>query len=73
MPEQESDLLLEQIADTEDIHFLRAVAAGRGISVEQLVKEEIEGLIVTRTRPETMTGTVQPFRRPYIPSRHRPE
>lgn len=65
MPENQSGLLLWQIADEEDIKFLGEVANSLGIPIEQLAKERIEKLIVTRTRPKTMTGTVQPFRRPY--------
>ena len=65
MPENQSELLLRQIADVDDIKFLEEVATMLGIPIEQLAKERIEKLIVTRTRPKTMTGTVQPFRRPY--------
>jgi hypothetical protein len=71
MPENQCDLLLEQIADEQDIQFLREAAAELGIPIEQLAKERIEKLIVTRTRPKTMTGTVQPFRRPYSPPKGR--
>jgi hypothetical protein len=71
MPENQSDLFLWQIADEEDIKFLGEVADALGLPIEQLTKERIERLIVTRTRPKTMTGTVQPFRRPYIPPKVR--
>lgn len=73
MPEHQSGLLLEQIADEEDIQFLSEVAELLGIPIEQLAKERIEHLIVTRTRPKTMSGTVQPFRRPYSPARAKPD
>lgn len=73
MPENQSGLLLRQIADEEDIQFLSEVADHLGIPVEQLAKERIEKLIVTRTRPKTMSGTVQPFRRAYSPPRDRPD
>lgn len=73
MPENRSELLLEQIADEKDIQFLKEAAAELGIPVEQLVKEKMEKHIVQRTRPKTMSGTVQPFRRPYSPSKHRPD
>lgn len=73
MPENQRGLLLEQIADEEDIQFLREAAAELGIPVEQLAKEKIEKLIVTRTRPKTMSGTVQSFRRPYQGARPRPD
>lgn len=71
MPEHQSGLLLKQIADEEDIQFLSEVAECLGIPIEQLAKERIEHLIVTRTRPKTMPGTVQPFRRPYSPPKVR--
>ncbi len=73
MPETETDLLLRQIADEEDIQFLKEAAAELGITVQQLVKEKIEKHIVQRTRPKTMSGTVQPFRRPYSASKPRPD
>lgn len=71
MPENPCELSLAQIADEQDIQFLREAAATLGIPIEQLVKERIEKLIVTRTRPKTMSGSVQPFRRPYIPPKVR--
>ncbi|WP_223506820.1 hypothetical protein [Pseudomonas sp. GL-RE-29] len=71
MPENQSELLLRQIADVDDIKFLDEVATMLGIPIEQLAKERIEKLIVTRTRPKTMTGTVQPFRRPYSQTKSR--
>lgn len=73
MPENQRGLLLEQIADEEDIQFLREAAAELGIPVAQLAKERIEKLIVTRTRPKTMSGTVQPFRRTYQGAKPRPD
>ncbi|MCJ8207705.1 hypothetical protein [Pseudomonas sp. RGM2987] len=71
MPERNCELLLQQIADEEDITFLSEAAAQLGIPIEQLTKETIEKHITDRTRPKTMTGTVQSFRRPYSPSRNR--
>ncbi|MCK8669422.1 hypothetical protein M1M11_31550 [Pseudomonas azerbaijanoccidens] len=73
MPENPCDLFLQQIADVEDIQFLEQAAAERGITTQQLVKELIERHIVARTRPKTMQGTVQPFRRPYNPARAKPD
>ncbi|MGY2183308.1 hypothetical protein [Pseudomonas agarici] len=73
MPENPCDLSLRQIADVDDIHFLEQAAAEQGITTQQLVKELIERHIVARTRPKTMTGTVQPFRRPYNPARAKPD
>ncbi|MFI8643860.1 hypothetical protein ACIGJK_03520 [Pseudomonas iridis] len=73
MPENQSDLSLGQLADAEDIQFLEQAAAELGITPQQLVKELIERHIVARTRPKTMPGTVQPFRRPYNPARAKPD
>lgn len=73
MPENHSDLLLGQIADEKDIQFLKEAAAELGIPVEHLAKQMIEKHIVARTRPKTMAGTVQPFRRPYNPARAKPD
>lgn len=73
MPENRSEMSLRQIADVDDILFLEQAAAARGITTQQLVKELIEHHIVARTRPKTMSGTVQPFRKPYQPARAKPD
>jgi len=73
MPETQSELSLRQIADFEDIEFLEQAAAELGITPQQLAKELIERHIVARTRPKTMKGTVQAFRRPYNPARAKPD
>jgi EAL domain-containing protein (putative c-di-GMP-specific phosphodiesterase class I) len=73
MPETQSDLSLRQLADVEDIQFLEQAAAELGISPQQLAKELIERHIVARTRPKTMSGTVQPFRRAYKPAKAKPD
>lgn len=73
MPERNCELLLRQIADEEEIQFLSEAAAQLGIPIEQLTKETIEKHITDRTRPKTMTGTVQSFRRPYNPGRPKPD
>lgn len=73
MPENQDDLSLRQLADDEDIELLRQAAKELGITPEQLAKELIEKHIVARTRPKTMSGTIQPFRRPYSPARAKPD
>ncbi|EJM92441.1 hypothetical protein [Pseudomonas sp. GM67] len=73
MPENQDDLSLRQLADEEDIELLRQAAKELGIPPEQLAKELIEKHIVARTRPKTMSGTIQPFRRPYSSARAKPE
>lgn len=73
MPENKDDLSLGQLADEGEIELLRQVAKELGITPEQLAKELIEKHIVERTRPKTMTGTIQPFRRPYSPAKAKPD
>lgn len=73
MPENSSELSLRQIADVDDIEFLEQAAAAQGITTQQLAKDLIERHIVARTRPKTMPGTVQPFRKPYQPARAKPD
>ena len=73
MPDENSDVSLRQIADKEDIEFLENAAAGLGITVEQLAKELIERRIVAKTRPKTMSGPIQAFRRAYMPTRRKPD
>ena len=73
MPDNQDDLSLRQIADEEDIELLRLAAKELGITPGQLAKQLIEKLIVVRTRPPTMSGTIQAFRRPYSPARVKPD
>lgn len=73
MPETHDDLSLRQIADEEDIELLRLAAKELGITPGQLAKQLIEKLIVVRTRPPTMPGTIQPFRRAYSSARAKPD
>lgn len=73
MPENHDDLSLRQIADEEDIELLRQEAKTLGITPEQLAKEMIEKHIVARTRPKTMPGTIQPFRKSYSPAKAKPD
>lgn len=73
MPENHDDLSLRQIADEEDIELLQQEAKALGMTPEQLAKEMIERHIVARTRPKTMPGTIQPFRRPYSPAKAKPD
>lgn len=72
MPETHDELSLRQLADEKDIELLRQAAKELGITPEQLAKEMIEKHIVARTRPKTMSGTIQPFRRPYSPAKAKP-
>lgn len=73
MPENQGDMSLRQIATEEDIELLRQAAKALGITPEQLAKEMIEKHIVARTRPKTMPGTIQPFRKPYSPAKAKPD
>ena len=57
------DMALEHLLSEEDLEFLRALAREEGVAPEELAKKGIQDLITRRTRPRTMPGTVQPFRR----------
>lgn len=58
-----NDMALEQLLSEEDLEFLRLLASEEGVAPEELAKKGIQDLITMRTRPRTMPGTVQPFRR----------
>ncbi len=63
MPQSEQGYRLDQLVDQEDLKLLEDIAALRGVNAEQLAKELIQKHIARRTKPPTMQGTVQPFRR----------
>ena len=63
MPDEEQGTEIGELAEGEDLELLEAVAASRGIPVEQLMKGGIQKIFAQRTRPRPMTGTIQAFRR----------
>jgi hypothetical protein len=63
MPENEIGFDLEELADGEELKILKAEAARRGITPQEMAKLGIQKKLTERTRPKAMTGTVQAFRR----------
>lgn len=59
----DDDMALEHLLSEEDLELLKSMAAQAGVTPEELAKKGIQDLITRRTRPRTMPGTVQPFRR----------
>lgn len=57
------ELALEDLLDDRDRELLQEIAAELGTTPAQLAKQAIQETIAKRTRPRTMPGTVQPFRR----------
>ncbi|WP_026079362.1 hypothetical protein ACQCLI_18245 [Pseudomonas nitroreducens] len=57
------ELALPDLLDDQDQEFLRELAERLGLTPAQAAKQGIQETIVKRTRPRTMPGTVQPFRR----------
>ncbi|SEJ53058.1 hypothetical protein SAMN04244572_04361 [Azotobacter beijerinckii] len=59
----DEQLDVEDLVGGEDLDFLREMATERGISPGEMAKEGIQEIIAKRTKPKTMPGKVQPFRR----------
>lgn len=63
MPEIEQGMDIEDLVDTEDRDLLEAEAAKRGMTVAELAKQGIQKKLTERTRPNSMAGVLQAFRR----------
>lgn len=63
MSEQDSELVLGELLDEEELQAFQAEAEFRGMTLEQLAKKAIQQTITDRTRPRTMSGTIQAFHR----------
>lgn len=63
MSANNNDMALEHLLNDEDLDFLAELARQMGVNPEQLAKKGIQDTITKRTRPRSMPGTVQPFRR----------
>lgn len=63
MSANNTDMALEHLLNDEDLEFLTELAKQLGLSPDQLAKKGIQDTITKRTRPRSMPGTVQPFRR----------
>jgi len=63
MSEQDSGLVIGDLLDEEELKAFQKEAEFRGLSLEQLAKFAIQQAITDRTRPKTMSGTIQAFRK----------
>ncbi|WJM93422.1 hypothetical protein QDY63_11255 [Pseudomonas brenneri] len=63
MPDETNGMNLEELLDGDELEQLKAEAARRGVTPEQLAKRAIQHQITQRTRPRAMSGTIQAFRR----------
>lgn len=63
MSANDNDMALEHLLSDEDLELLKHLASERGMTPAELAKKGIQDLITRRTRPRSMPGTVQPFRR----------
>lgn len=63
MSSSEEGMTVGELVNGDDFEFLRALAEERHMTVPQLIKEGIQQVIATRTRPKPMKGTIQAFRR----------
>jgi len=63
MSSNQEGMTVGELVDGDDLEFLRGLAEERQITVPQLIKEGIQQVIATRTRPKPMRGTIQAFRR----------
>ncbi|MBA1234759.1 hypothetical protein G7Z98_09350 [Pseudomonas stutzeri] len=63
MSANNTDMDLEHLLNDEDLELLTHMAHELGIEPAELAKKGIQDTITKRTRPRSMPGTVQPFRR----------
>ena len=62
MATSQEDMTVGELVDGEDLEFLKALAAERGVTIPELIKEGIQLVMRRRTRPKPMRGTLQAFR-----------
>lgn len=63
MSANNNDMALEHLLNDGDLELLTHMAHELGIDPAELAKKGIQDTITKRTRPRSMPGTVQPFRR----------
>lgn len=63
MGTSDDQLDVHDLAEGEDLEFVREMAVKNGISLGEMAKDAIQEVITKRTKPRTMPGPVQPFRR----------
>ncbi|KAF1004406.1 MAG: hypothetical protein GAK36_00075 [Pseudomonas sp.] len=63
MSHNQEEMTVGELVNGDDLEFLRELAAEKQVTVQQLIKEGIQQVIATRTRPKPMKGAIQAFRR----------
>jgi hypothetical protein len=63
MPEEEMGMELEELVSSDDLELLRAEADRRGMTLAEMAKHGIQTEFTRRTKPRSMQGTIQAFRR----------
>lgn len=63
MPEKDEGMVLGELIDDADLLVLEQEAKRRGLTLAETAKIGMQRKLRERTRPKTMTGTIQAFRR----------
>lgn len=63
MPEKEEGMDLGELIDVEDLKVLEEEADRRGLTLAETTKFGMQRKLTERTRPKSMSGTIQAFRR----------
>ena len=63
MPEIEEGMDLGDLIDAEDLEALEQEAKRRGLTLAEATKFGMQKKLTERTRPKSMSGTIQAFRR----------
>ena len=63
MRSNQEEMSVGELVDGDNLEFLKALAAERRVTVAQLIKDGIQQVIATRTRPRPMKGVIQAFRK----------
>ena len=63
MPEKEDGMDLGDLIDVEDLEALEQEAKRRGLTLAETTKFGMQKNLAERTRPKSMSGTIQAFRR----------
>jgi hypothetical protein len=63
MPEKDEGMDLGELIDAEDLTVLEEEAKRRGLTLAETAKIGMQRKLTERTRPKSMSGTIQAFRR----------
>lgn len=63
MPDVCNGMELEDLVDGEELELLMREAERRGMKPEEMAKHAIQQELARRTKPKSMKGTIQAFRR----------